>query len=107
MRVPDKQYFLISAIMLRLLLMLAVVFGQCAIYTAAHYEGAKTLYGEKKLSGGKTMFLNSDSVPTQEEQLARVRRDAPQPQPLLTNSTVKMKVCIQRNCLLFFLLMLQ
>lgn len=73
--------------MLRLLLML-LIFGHCGLYTTA-YEGAKTLYGEKRISSGKTMYLNTDSEQLPGEHL-RSRRDAPQ--PVLTNSTVKMKV---------------
>lgn len=88
-RIQCWMYFLIM--MLRLLLMI-IAFSHNAIYTSANYEGAKTLYGNKEITSGKTLFLNADSESFTGEHHQRIRRDVPQ--PVLTNSTVKMKVCI-------------
>lgn len=82
--------------MLRLLLMI-VTFGHCAIYALASPEGVKTLFGNKELASGKTLFLNADSESSIPEEHQRSKRDAPQ--PVLTNSTMKMKVgycCLNR-----------
>lgn len=77
------------AMMLRLLLMI-VIFGHCVIYSLASADGVKTLFGNKELARGKTLFLNADSESSFPEEHLRSRRDAPQ--PVLTNSTMKMKV---------------
>lgn len=67
------------------------IFAHCVFYSTANYEGAKTLYGEKKVSSGKTMLLNVDSDPLQvDEEHIRYRRDTPQ--PVATNSTIITKV---------------